>query len=571
MKKNGFIIFYFFLVSYKMIAQPSREIIGYYPAWQWYDRGQLVNPESIRYDRYSIINYAFFKPNLDGSLEGTDAWADENLLEGQIRDWSVSPKTHVPNTSLVDLAHKAGVKVLISIGGWTLSTNFPKIVANDVSRQKFVDECRRLIKKYNVDGVDIDWEYPGYAEHGGSPADKDLFTKLITDIRQNFDNLTLETSKTYLLTAAFGASASNMENIDWAAVTPKLNSINLMSYDFSGTWSAETGHNAPLYAPDDNGSDGAVKRLMNVYNVPSSKICMGIAFYGRSLKTKQASILRGAITGKADKITFKIDDGAPMFYSILSKKRLFTEHWDSVAQVPYLLGKKQLKTFLSFDNEQSMALKAQYIVDKNLRGTILWDLTGDYVATKKATEIMISTPLIDTINFVFNVNKKVVSYTTPVEYVSPVNPDLMKVEEMNQSNNIQVVTAIPIDTSASPQTQTVDTSNTGAILPKIIEPLPVGLPSTDLMDFKINSDETINVSISFDLKQKREVFVNIKSLDGQILRGQPCGVLDIGNHTINLTEIFVGIPAAEYWIELSLPAFDMVPEEKVTHKWVKRL
>jgi hypothetical protein len=147
----------------------------------------------------------------------------------------------------------------------------------------------------------------------------------------------------------------------------------------------------------------------------------------------------------------------------------------------------------------------------------------------------------------------------------------MKVEEMNQSNNIQVVTAIPIDTSASPQTQTVDTANTGAILPKIIEPMPVGLPPADFLDFKINSDETINVSISFDLKQKREVFVNIKSLDGQILRGQPCGVLDIGNHTINLTEIFVGIPAAEYWIELSLPAFDMVPEEKVTHKWVKRL
>jgi hypothetical protein len=216
-------------------------------------------------------------------------------------------------------------------------------------------------------------------------------------------------------------------------------------------------------------------------------------------------------------------------------------------------------------------LKAQYIVDKDLRGTILWDLTGDYVATKKANDIVISTPLIDTINHVFNVNKKVVFYTTPAEYVSPVNPDLMKVEEMNKPDVVQVVTAIPIDTSASPQTQTVDTVNNGVVLPRIIEPVPVGLPSADLMDFKINSDETTNVSITFDLKLKREAFVNIKSLDGQILRGQPCGILDVGNHTISLTEIFVGIPATEYWIELSLPAFDIVPEEKVMHKWVKRL
>jgi GH18 family chitinase len=568
MKKNGFLIFYFFLALNKMIAQPSREIIGYYPAWQWYDRGQLVRPETIRYNRYTIINYAFFKPNLDGTLEGTDAWADENLLEGEITDWNISPKTHRPNSSLVDLAHNAGKKVLISIGGWTLSKNFPKIAANDSTRQKFVDECRRLIKKYKIDGVDIDWEYPGYAEHGGSPADKDLFTKLITDIRQNFDDLTKETSKTYLLTAAFGASSSNMDNIDWAAVTPKLHSINLMTYDFSGTWSGETGHNAPLFAPDDNSSDGAVKRLIQTYNVPSNKICMGIAFYGRSVKTKTAPILRGAITGKADKKIFRVDDGSPMFYSVLTKQRLFVEHWDSVAQVPYLTGKNTLKTFVSYDNQRSVALKAQYIVDKDLCGTILWDLTGDYVATKKANEIVVTTPLIDTINRIFNVNKKVVFYTESLTDLSHVGKNIAKESKVNQHDIMQVTTVDTIETTTSQQIQTTEISNTDTT--KKIDSTNI-TPSDDFMDFKINSDETINVSITFDLKQKREVFVNIKSLDGQILRGESCGILDVGNHTISLTEIFISIPAAEYWIELSLPAFDIVPEDKVTHKWVKRL
>jgi GH18 family chitinase len=569
MKKNGFLIFYFFLALNKMIAQPSREIIGYYPAWQWYDRGQLVRPETIRYNRYTIINYAFFKPNLDGTLEGTDAWADENLLEGEITDWNISPKTHRPNTSIVALAHNAGKKVLISIGGWTLSKNFPKIAANDSARQKFVDECRRLIKKYKVDGVDIDWEYPGYAEHGGSPADKDLFTKLITDIRQNFDDLTKETSKTYLLTAAFGASASNMDNIDWAAVTPKLHSINLMTYDFSGTWSGETGHNAPLFAPDDNSADGAVKRLMHTYNVPSNKICMGIAFYGRSVKTKTLPILRGPLTGKADKTTFRFDDGSPMFYSVLTKKRFFVEHWDSVAQVPYLTGKNTLKTFVSYDNARSVALKAQYIIDKDLCGTILWDLTGDYVATKKADKVEVTTPLIDTIFRIFSVNTKVTFYTNTVANILPVDKNELKIAKVNQHDIMQVTNVAPIDSSTSQQTQTAEISSPDTIRITKIDSLN-STPSTDFMDFKINSDETINVAITFDLKQKRDVFVNIKSLDGQILRGLSCGSLEVGNHTINLTETCVSIPATEYWIELTLPAFDTVPEDKVTHKWVKR-
>ncbi|MEY4934919.1 MAG: hypothetical protein RIS64_1278 [Bacteroidota bacterium] len=60
-----------------------REIIGYYPNWQWYDRNKLVKPTTIDYSKYTMINYAFFKPELNGSISATDAWADDNLLNGQ--------------------------------------------------------------------------------------------------------------------------------------------------------------------------------------------------------------------------------------------------------------------------------------------------------------------------------------------------------------------------------------------------------------------------------------------------------------------------------------------------------
>ena len=97
--------FLLLLSALALFAQPCKEVVGYYPAWQWYDRAKLVKPAGIRYDRYTIINYAFFQPMPDGSITGTDAWADENLLLGE-PDWANGG--YLPNTSIVDLAHSAG-------------------------------------------------------------------------------------------------------------------------------------------------------------------------------------------------------------------------------------------------------------------------------------------------------------------------------------------------------------------------------------------------------------------------------------------------------------------------------
>ncbi len=106
-------------------GQEDKTIVGYYPNWQWYDRANLVNPETIQYEKYSIINYAFFSPQSDGSISLTDPWADENLLLGPMIWW---PDPHNDSTrSLPYLAHQEGVKVLPSIGGWTLSYNFSSI------------------------------------------------------------------------------------------------------------------------------------------------------------------------------------------------------------------------------------------------------------------------------------------------------------------------------------------------------------------------------------------------------------------------------------------------------------
>ena len=384
-------------------AQPCKQVIGYYPNWQWYDRAHLVNPASINYSKYTVINYAFFAPQDNGSIASTDAWADENLLKGQT-NWSTTPTSYYPNTSIVDRAHNANVKIVPSIGGWTLSDKFPAIAANPTKRANFAHACIQLCQEYNFDGIDIDWEYPGYAEHLGTTADKQNFTIFLQQIRDSLTTYGTTHNKTMLLTACVGASQANMSNVEWSNISSILDYINLMSYDFFGSWDATANHNSPLYAPAQGDANfnlnSAVQYLITNYGVAPTKINAGTAFYGRSAKTTGTPALFAPISG-TDAVTFSEDEGSPLYYNIAKRFNLFSQQFDTQAQVPYLLGINGLNTFVSYDNPQSIALKAQYIVNNNLAGAIIWEITGDYLETSIGSGVIANTPLVDTLNYVF--------------------------------------------------------------------------------------------------------------------------------------------------------------------------
>lgn len=392
-------------LSFYTKAQSCKEIIGYYPNWQWYDRAKLVNPNNIQYGKYSIINYCFFKPESSGLISNTDTWADENLLQGQI-NWSTTPVSYYPNTSIIDKAHQAGTKVLVSIGGWTLSDNFPGIAANATKRATFAAECNRLLSFYNFDGIDIDWEYPGFADHSGTPADKQNFTILLQQIKDSITALGNRNGKQYLLSACFAADPIKAQDIEWNNIVPILDMINLMSYDFFGAWDCAANHNSPLYAPAAGNNqfnlNSAFQMLTTTYAVPSNKINIGLAFYGRS--QQGASTLYQATNCLANTTLFYEDDGSPLYYNIQKNIQLFNYHWDSNAQVSYLLGKPSTSaagTFVSYDDKISIGKKAQYAMDNNARGAIIWEITGDYMETAAGSGIVAGTPLIDTVNTIF--------------------------------------------------------------------------------------------------------------------------------------------------------------------------
>ncbi len=105
-----------------------------------------------------------------------------------------------------------------------------------------------------------------------------------------------------------------------------------------------------------------------------------------------------------DSQTFSEDLGKPLYYNILDKQHLFNHHWDTLAMVPYLLGKptgSAAGTFVSYDNVESISKKASQIAANQMRGVIIWEITGDYLETSAGSGVIASTPLVDTINKLF--------------------------------------------------------------------------------------------------------------------------------------------------------------------------
>ncbi len=397
-------------------TKSAHSIIGYYASWQWYDREKKAAPKNLDFTKWTRVNYAFFRPLDDGTLHVTDDWADPEVLFGPT-NWNpstddseicISAMSKGATTGsekcgfydrangLIELAHAAGTEVWPSIGGWTLSDEFPAIAASAIARASFASACVRLLREYNMDGIDIDWEYPGYTEHSGTDADKVNFVVFMKEIKDSIMAYgeTRTPKRAYGLTAALPCGTSILEKgIDVAALVDILDEFNLMTYDFHGAFEDKVDHNSPLYATDIYPEtprfsvDGCVQNYME-RGAPAEMLNVGAGFYGRSFAG--ATDLGGTHSGN-DIAHWATDEGMPMYYNIVTALAggTLTKHFDDVAKVPY--AQFTGGGIVSYEDEESMAIKAQYINDKSLKGVIVWEMSGDVMEDG-------STPLSDVLD-----------------------------------------------------------------------------------------------------------------------------------------------------------------------------
>ena len=236
-------------------------------------------------------------------------------------------------------------------------------------RRDFVRSVGELTDYFHTDGLDLDWEYPALENVPGypyTPQDKDHFTELIKLLRKNLGR------KKEISFAAGGFTDYLRTSIDWKEVAPRVDYINLMSYDLVNGYSTKTGHHTALYStPEQLESTDHAVRYLDSIGVPLSKVAIGLAFYARVFENVD-SINNGLYQSCRFLRGVSYKDQA----TLLSPDNGYVYHWDPVAQAPYAYNARQ-RLFASFDDSTSIRLKTQYALRKKLGGVMFWQLTED--------------------------------------------------------------------------------------------------------------------------------------------------------------------------------------------------
>ncbi|MDI9522527.1 MAG: glycoside hydrolase family 18 protein, partial [Bacteroidota bacterium] len=247
-------------------------------------------------------------------------------------------------TSIVGLKReKPSLKVMLSIGGWG-SGRFSEMAADEENRKAFAADCGRVVEQFGLDGIDMDWEYPtsSSANISSSPDDTQNFTLLMRDIREVI-------GKDKLLTFA---SVNSAKYVDFVAVEPYVDFVNIMTYDMA----LPPFHHSGLYRSHLTrrfSVEESVEAHVNA-GIPIDRLTLGIPFYGRG------------------------SDGVPNFvdYKDIVKLTGYTINWDDVAKAPYLTDADG-KLVFTYETPRSIALKCAFLREKGMLGAMYWDYNGD--------------------------------------------------------------------------------------------------------------------------------------------------------------------------------------------------
>jgi chitinase len=269
------------------------------------------------------------------------------------------------------------LKILISIGGWTWSGNFSDAVLTDTSRKAFAASAVDIILKYGLDGVDIDWEYPGQIGAGNKfrPEDKQNYTLMFKALREELSRAEQQSGKKFLLTTAVGAFKRFLDLTEMDKAQVYLNYINLMTYDYFQDSLGISVHHTNLFASKIyQGEDNAEKSVSQFIaaGVPAEKLVMGLAFYGRS-----AIVAVNTQNGLGVKTTGKASGGGyTLIKDSLINKNGFKYFRDKEANAPYLYNPAS-RQFISFDDEWSVKNKADVVKDRGMGGVMFWEYAND--------------------------------------------------------------------------------------------------------------------------------------------------------------------------------------------------
>lgn len=415
-------------------SNAQAQVVVYFPNWNLGSKAADAGGEvaSIPWEDVTYINHAFWAvAPADGSTE--TSVERRNSGEGARTEFTIvstSPENDYKDTAKSDIDsgmernHFAeyavysekypDVNIMISIGGWTASGYFSEMAYTPEGRQSFIQSCLDLMDQYPwIDGIDIDWEYPGGSKGGerapesasdqgcpifGTAAEDSVnFAALLSELRAAMDeHYGVGTKK---LTACASASTGwTLPMQDWAAFAPHLDMINIMTYDLAGVWDGVTGEASSV-----NGAKAAVAYFQKL-NIDTEKLCIGSPLYGTSYLLKEinpdkilgapcesykpdyseinetmlqafaAEAVSGYTLVQEDgkwRIGESFDNGGTGWHLAYNESNGSAYMYNDDESSQYY------KWYISYENEYSLQEKLDYINEANLAGIIVWETSQD--------------------------------------------------------------------------------------------------------------------------------------------------------------------------------------------------
>ena len=404
------------VVSFSVHAN-SKVVAGYFADWQYNNTSNPYQVSDIPAEHLTHVIYAFL--SLCGPHTGASEIIQEQVTEhcqgkppftaivvdqqaalkedfGPV-NVDVDYKGHFAQLAELKKAYPELV-ILPSFGGWTMSEPFHAMAKDPKAIEHFAKTAVALIEKYDFfGGIDLDWEYPGGGGLTTSPwnpatklsdeqkaSEREAFNHLVKALRGELDKLASKTQREYELSTAVGVGAK-AQQIDWKTASPYLTNMFAMTYDFLGGWGQQTGHTTNLHATERSwwgmGADVFINQMIE-QGIPSEKLVIGAAFYGRGWQGTQAyngELPSGELVSDSGAQFGTGENGYFMFWDLMNNygtKQGYQYNYDEQAQAPYLWNPDK-KVFISFEDQRSIKAKAKWAKESKLGGIFTWELSGD--------------------------------------------------------------------------------------------------------------------------------------------------------------------------------------------------
>jgi chitinase len=354
----------------------GKKVIGYFTNWGTYARNFHAKDldTSGSAAKLTHILYAFGNVQ-NGRCTIGDSYADHDKaytaaqsVDGVADTWDQSLRGNFNQLRKLK-AKYPHLKILWSFGGWTWSGGFGQAAQNPTA---FAQSCRALVEDPRwadvFDGIDIDWEYPNACGLTCDSSGPQAFPRLMQALRASFGN--------DLVTAAItadGTSGGKIERGGYGEAAQYVNWYMPMTYDYFGAFAAQgpTAPHSPLASYPGIPTQGfdsstAIAKLRSL-GIPSSKLLLGIGFYGRGWAGVSQSAPGGSASGPAPG-TYEqgIED-----YKVLKQRCPAT---GTVGGTAYATCGDQ---WWSYDTPQTIGTKMAYAKQQGLAGAFFWELSGD--------------------------------------------------------------------------------------------------------------------------------------------------------------------------------------------------